>query len=45
MFYLARAQSMTAGPTSPSADPIVAGALQGSDWSTDFEATSATRPG
>ena len=43
-FYLTQSHTDT-GPTSPSADPIMAGAWQGSHWSANFEATGMTRPG
>ena len=32
------------GPASPSADPITPGALQGSQWSANFEVTGMTQP-
>ena len=43
-FYLTQSQYMNTGPNSPSADPIVPGAWQGSHWSTHFEANGMTRP-
>ena len=44
-FYLSQSQYTNTGPTSPSADPIMSGAWQGSHWSANFEATGMTRPG
>ena len=44
-FYLTQSQYTDTGPTSPSADPIMPGAWQGSHWSANFEVTSMTRPG
>ena len=44
-FYLTQSQYTDTGPTSPSADPIMRGAWQGSHWSANFEVTSMTRPG
>ena len=35
-FYLTQSQYTDTGPTSPSADPITPGALQGSHWSANF---------
>ena len=35
-FYLTQSQYTDTGPTSPSADPIMPGALQGSHWSANF---------
>ena len=35
-FYLTQSQYTDTGPTSPSADPIVPGAWQGSHWSANF---------
>ena len=35
-FYLTQSQYTDTGPTSPSADPITAGAWQGSHWSVSF---------
>ena len=35
-FYLTQSQYTDTGPTSPSADPIMPGALQGSHWSAIF---------
>ena len=43
-FYLTRSQYTDTGPTSPSADPIMPGAWQGSHWSANFEVTGMTRP-
>ena len=43
-FYLTQSQYTDTGPTSPSADPITPGALQGSHWSANFEVTGMTRP-
>ena len=44
-FYLTQSQHTDARPTSPSADPITAGAWQDSHWSGNFEVTGMTRPG
>ena len=35
-FYLTQSQYTDTGPTSPSTDPIMPGAWQGSDWSANF---------
>ena len=35
-FYLTQSQYTDTGPTSPSADPIMPGAWQGSHWSANF---------
>ena len=35
-FHLTQSQYTDTGPTSPSADPITPGALQGSHWSANF---------
>ena len=35
-FYLTQSQYTDTGPTSPSADPIMSGAWQGSHWSANF---------
>ena len=43
-FYLTQSQYTDTGPTSPNADPIMPGALQGSHWSANFEVTGVTRP-
>ena len=43
-FYLTQSQYIDTGPTSPSADPIILGAWQGSHWSANFEVTGMTRP-
>ena len=43
-FYLTQSQYTDTGPTSPSADPITAGAWQGSHWNANFEVTGVTRP-
>ena len=43
-FYLTQSQYTDTGPTSPSADPIMPGAWQGSHWSANFEVTGMTRP-
>ena len=43
-FYLTQSQYTDTGPTSPSADPIMPGAWQGSHWSVHFEVTGMTRP-
>ena len=44
-YYLTHSQYTETGPTSPSADPIMPGAWQGSHWSANFEVTGMTRPG
>ena len=36
-FYLTQSQYTDTGPTSPSADPIMPGAWQGSRWRAGFE--------
>ena len=43
-FYLTQSQYTDTGPTSPSADPIMPGAWQGSHWSAIFSVTGMTRP-
>ena len=43
-FYLTQSQYTDTGPTSPSADPIMPGAWQGSHWSANFWVTGMTRP-
>ena len=43
-FYLTQSQYTDTGPTSPSADPTMPGAWQGSHWSANFEVTGMTRP-
>ena len=43
-FHLTQSQYTDTGPTSPSADHITPGALQGSHWSAHFEVTGMTRP-
>ena len=43
-FYLTQSQYTDTGPTSPSADPIMPGAWQGSHWNANFEVTGMTRP-
>ena len=43
-FHLTQSQYTDTGPTSPSADPIMPGAWQGSHWSANFEVTGMTRP-
>ena len=43
-FYLTQSQYTDTRPTSPSADPIMPGAWQGSHWSANFEVTGMTRP-
>ena len=35
-FHLTQSQYTDTGPTSPSADPITPGAMQGSHWSANF---------
>ena len=42
-FYLTQSQYTDTGPTSPSANPIMQGSWQGSQWSANFEATGVTR--
>ena len=44
-FFLTQSQYTDTGPTSPSADPIMPGAQQGSHWSANFVITGITRPG
>ena len=44
-FYLTQSQYTDTGPTSPSTDPIMPGAWQGSHRSANFEVTGVTRPG
>ena len=44
-FYITQSQYTDTGLTSPSADPIMPGAWQGSHWSAKFEVTGMTRPG
>ena len=44
-FYLTQSQYTDTRPTSPSADPTMPGAWQGSHWSSNFEVTGVTRPG
>ena len=43
-FYLTQSQYTDTRLTSPSADPIMPGAWQGSHWSANFEVTGMTRP-
>ena len=43
-FYLTQSQYTDTRPTSPSADPIMPGAWQGSHWSANFWVTGMTRP-
>ena len=43
-FHLTQSQYTNTGPTSPSTDPIMPGALQGSHWSANFEVIGMTRP-
>ena len=45
IFYLTQSQYTDTGLTSPSTDPIMPGAWQGSHWSANFEVTGMTRPG
>ena len=44
-FYLTQSQYTDTELTSPSADPIMPGAWQGSHWSVNFEVTGMTWPG
>ena len=44
-FYLTKSQYTDTRPTSPSADPIMPCAWQGSHWSANFEVSGMTRPG
>ena len=44
-FYLTQSQYTDTGPTSPSPDPIMPGAWQGSYWSANFEVTGMTLTG
>ena len=43
-FYLTQSEYTDTGPTSPSPDPIMPGAWQGSHWSANFLVTGVTRP-
>ena len=43
-FYLTQSRYTETGPTSPSGDPIMPGAWQGSHWSANFQVTGMTRP-
>ena len=43
-FYLTQSQYTDTGPTSPSTEPIMPGAWQGSHWSANFLVTGMTRP-
>ena len=43
-FYLTQSQYTDTGLTSPSADPIIPGAQQGSHWSANFSVTGMTWP-
>ena len=43
-FHLTQSQYTDTGPTSPSADPIVPGAWQGSHWSANVKVSGMTRP-
>ena len=45
IFFLTQSQYTDSGPTSPSIDPIMPGAWQGSHWSAHFEVIGMTRPG
>ena len=40
--HLTQSQYADTGPTSPSTDPIMPGAWQGSHWSANFEVTGMT---
>ena len=44
-FYLTQSQYTDTRLTSPSADPIMSGAWQGSHWSANFWVTGMTQPG
>ena len=44
-FHLTQSQYTDTGTTSPSADPIMPDAWQGSHWSANFYVTGMTRPG
>ena len=44
-FYFTQSQYTDTGPPSPSADPTMPDAWQGSHWSANFEVTGMTRPG
>ena len=44
-FYLTHSRYTDTGPTSPSADPTIPGAWQGSHWNANFQVTGMTRPG
>ena len=41
--YLTQSQYADTGTTSPSTDPVMPGAWQGSHWSANFEVTGMTR--
>ena len=43
-FYLTQSQYTDTGPTTPSVDPIMPDAWQGSHWSANFEVAGMTRP-
>ena len=43
-FHLTQSQYTDTGPTSPSTDPMMPGAWQGSHWSANFYVTGMTRP-
>ena len=43
--YLTQSQYTDTEPTTPSADPFMPGAWQGSHWSANFEVNGMTRPG
>ena len=43
-FYHTQSRYTDTGPTSPSADPVMSGAWQGSHLSANFEVTGMTRP-
>ena len=45
ILHLTQSQYTDTGPTSPSTDPILSGAWQGSHWSANFEVTGMTRSG
>ena len=44
-FYLTQSHCADTGPTSPSSDPLMPGAWQGSQWRANFEVTGMTRHG
>ena len=45
IFYVTQSQYTDTGPTSSSADPVMPGDWQGSQWSANMKVTGMTRPG